>query len=481
MTLHGNSCNSCHGSVHFCLDLYPFVCVFVCLGTLCHCTSQDTNFGIPALPYTGRKCGMSHTEPHSDQFYHFCACSVHCLYNSIQTYQGVNQDSQLRVGMMLQGSNWPCGPVAAPSRIRTPAAANSSVRCSRPADLSRVQSVQVDAASNQQHPLNTAAPAWHYSNGLASLAAAAAAACLLLQQPCAAEELSIAFPASGNPEIREAQKTMVESWGECGSWGELQLGCVARTQHTRAVLGSADKCFELAACQAHAWPTIICSLQHWLGSVLGWRGPKLECVGLTAAAWPMPFLVCCNTRLLSCWQQHPQLTVIVFPFLPPPLAQLMWTTFLWMRLVGTRSGRSRCRCVPAQHQQAAAHMYWCCASAWATAPAASPFCLPQTALWLVQRTAGCYTLAAAWWTRTSPASCGPTTQRCCLCFPELCLPGLQKSLAASFKVRDAGEVTQITQDLLAQLGDPYTRLLQDDERAALAAEEEGKVRALQHW
>lgn len=55
---------------------------------------------------------------------------------------------------------------------------------------------------------------------------------------------------------------------------------------------------------------------------------------------------------------------------------------------------------------------------------------------------------------------------------------LQKSLAASFKARDAGEVTQMTRDLLAQLEDPYTRLLQDDERAALAAEEEGKVGAL---
>lgn len=48
-------------------------------------------------------------------------------------------------------------------------------------------------------------------------------------------------------------------------------------------------------------------------------------------------------------------------------------------------------------------------------------------------------------------------------------------MAASFKVQSADDVTQITQDLLAKLHDPYTRLLQSDEDTALAAEEEGKV------
>lgn len=52
---------------------------------------------------------------------------------------------------------------------------------------------------------------------------------------------------------------------------------------------------------------------------------------------------------------------------------------------------------------------------------------------------------------------------------------LQDALAASFKAKSADEVTQITRDLLAQLDDPYTRLLQEEEEEALAAEEEGKV------
>jgi hypothetical protein len=51
----------------------------------------------------------------------------------------------------------------------------------------------------------------------------------------------------------------------------------------------------------------------------------------------------------------------------------------------------------------------------------------------------------------------------------------QESLAASFKAKDAADVAQLTQELLAQLGDPYTRLLQGDDAAALAAEEQGKV------
>lgn len=52
---------------------------------------------------------------------------------------------------------------------------------------------------------------------------------------------------------------------------------------------------------------------------------------------------------------------------------------------------------------------------------------------------------------------------------------MQDALAASFKAANAGEVTQLTRDLLAKLDDPYTRLLQEEEDAALAAEEEGKV------
>lgn len=52
---------------------------------------------------------------------------------------------------------------------------------------------------------------------------------------------------------------------------------------------------------------------------------------------------------------------------------------------------------------------------------------------------------------------------------------LQDALAASFKAGDAAEVTSITRGLLEKLDDPYTRLLQEEEDAALTAEEEGKV------
>lgn len=45
--------------------------------------------------------------------------------------------------------------------------------------------------------------------GLASFAASFT----LLLQPAGAGELSMAFPASANPEIRAAQKTLVEAWG----------------------------------------------------------------------------------------------------------------------------------------------------------------------------------------------------------------------------------------------------------------------------
>jgi hypothetical protein len=58
----------------------------------------------------------------------------------------------------------------------------------------------------------------------------------------------------------------------------------------------------------------------------------------------------------------------------------------------------------------------------------------------------------------------------------VCVLLQQEALGASFKTSSAGEVTQITRDLLAKLHDPYTRLLQAEEDAALAAEEEGKVR-----
>lgn len=48
-------------------------------------------------------------------------------------------------------------------------------------------------------------------------------------------------------------------------------------------------------------------------------------------------------------------------------------------------------------------------------------------------------------------------------------------MGASFKAKDAEEVTQLTRDLLAKLNDSYTRLLSDKEKDALAAEEEGRV------
>lgn len=52
---------------------------------------------------------------------------------------------------------------------------------------------------------------------------------------------------------------------------------------------------------------------------------------------------------------------------------------------------------------------------------------------------------------------------------------LQDSLAASFKASSAAEVAGVTNQLLAKLGDPYTRLLQGDDATALEAQEEGKV------
>jgi hypothetical protein len=55
----------------------------------------------------------------------------------------------------------------------------------------------------------------------------------------------------------------------------------------------------------------------------------------------------------------------------------------------------------------------------------------------------------------------------------------QDALAASFKATDAQGVTTITDELLASLGDPFTRLLQpgSEEAAVLQAEQEGKVGA----
>lgn len=42
--------------------------------------------------------------------------------------------------------------------------------------------------------------------------------------PVQAEEMSIAFPASADPEIRQAQQTMVESWAYVQVGAQL-LGC----------------------------------------------------------------------------------------------------------------------------------------------------------------------------------------------------------------------------------------------------------------
>jgi hypothetical protein len=50
----------------------------------------------------------------------------------------------------------------------------------------------------------------------------------------AADELSIAFPASANPEIRRAQQTLVESWGGCADTAHARVTCRALTQHMPA-------------------------------------------------------------------------------------------------------------------------------------------------------------------------------------------------------------------------------------------------------
>jgi len=65
-------------------------------------------------------------------------------------------------------------------------------------------------------------------------AAACAVSCSLLIQPgsAMAEELSIAFPASTNPEIRRAQQTMVESWGASRS-----ANCSYIRQHAQSFRG----------------------------------------------------------------------------------------------------------------------------------------------------------------------------------------------------------------------------------------------------
>jgi hypothetical protein len=54
---------------------------------------------------------------------------------------------------------------------------------------------------------------------------------------------------------------------------------------------------------------------------------------------------------------------------------------------------------------------------------------------------------------------------------------MQDALAASFKASSPDEVEALTQQLLASLGDPYTRLLLtgSGDAAAFAAEAEGKV------
>lgn len=48
-----------------------------------------------------------------------------------------------------------------------------------------------------------------------SLVAAGAALALAVSTAVAAEDLTISFKASRNPEIRKAQKSLVEAWGVC--------------------------------------------------------------------------------------------------------------------------------------------------------------------------------------------------------------------------------------------------------------------------
>ena len=87
------------------------------------------------------------------------------------------------------------------------------------------------------------------------ICAAAAAINLLICPMAAAEDVSITFPASANPEIRAAQQTMVQAWGEALWQHELAI-------HNRGALNSA--------------PT--CSICQWAV-----RGPHFQQQGLEAA------------------------------------------------------------------------------------------------------------------------------------------------------------------------------------------------------
>jgi hypothetical protein len=107
---------------------------------------------------------------------------------------------------MLQSKVRGCASQVSTSQGGTAAAARQLLQRAR----SRCQAV----GKQQAEPVQEAAqrlPAQRLLPSLASLAASLA----LLVQPANAGELSMAFPASANPEIREAQKTLVEAWGTC--------------------------------------------------------------------------------------------------------------------------------------------------------------------------------------------------------------------------------------------------------------------------
>lgn len=56
------------------------------------------------------------------------------------------------------------------------------------------------------------APSWYSCK---SLIAAGAALALAISSAVAAEDLTITFKASRDPEIRKVQKSLVEAWGAC--------------------------------------------------------------------------------------------------------------------------------------------------------------------------------------------------------------------------------------------------------------------------
>jgi hypothetical protein len=86
---------------------------------------------------------------------------------------------------------------------------------------------------------------------LTKLAAATSLSISLIAQPCMADELSFAFPASGNPEIREAQKALVESWGELGTAIHIRSGGSSYLQQPGTQLGmtcTVSMCLEQLFC-----------------------------------------------------------------------------------------------------------------------------------------------------------------------------------------------------------------------------------------